>query len=439
MGRLSLNFGPLNRSGGERRLNVAVTRARDRVKILASFRPDDLDLNRTRSKGVQLLRKYLEFAERGPIALLSEVTSEGGEPDSPFEEAVIDALMANGLHVVSQVGVGGFRIDIGIQDPDSSRYILGVECDGATYHSSRTARDRDRLRQQVLEQLGWRIHRIWSTDWIKDPKGETRRVLEAVEAARKPPNPGQGVGDVNPVVPRPEDRADHHRPDASPNGASEITEGRQVRRGEDSSGRARTGAEPGSPGNHQSSQARHAVARTYEYAQLKVRGTRQNFDYESREQLARVVHECVAIEGPVHEGRVIEAVAAIYGISGPRKQVQERILDAVDHARRHNGVVRRGDFLWLAGVTTPTVRGADSNGVTRPIDRVALEEIERAAVEVLRGQFALPREDLGVAVARELGYGRTGTRVGPRIGAALDGLVASGEIVTVGGQMRLAQ
>lgn len=186
-GKMTMNFGPLNRQGGERRLNVAITRARDRVTILASFRPQDIDHSRTSAVGVHLLRSYLEYAEQGPIALLGEITSEGGEFDSPFEEAVANALAAHGLRVVPQVGVGGFRIDLGIKDDTADRYILGIECDGATYHSSRTARDRDRLRQQILENLGWRIHRIWSTDWLKDPIRETQRVLVAVEQAREQP------------------------------------------------------------------------------------------------------------------------------------------------------------------------------------------------------------------------------------------------------------
>lgn len=118
---------------------------------------------------------YLAFADRGPIALESVVTREGGDPESPFEEAVAIALTRAGLAIIPQVGVGGYRIDIGVRDPDTGRYVLGVECDGATYHSSKTARDRDRLRQQVLENLGWTIHRIWSRDWTPTPTAKRRR------------------------------------------------------------------------------------------------------------------------------------------------------------------------------------------------------------------------------------------------------------------------
>jgi very-short-patch-repair endonuclease len=184
-GRFAYNFGPLTQEGGERRLNVAITRARQRVKVVASFRPEQIDLTRVTKDGTKLLRQYLEFAERGPAVLAAPLIREDGEPESPFEEAVAAALRQRGLNIVSQVGIGPYRIDLAIKDEATGRYVLGIECDGATYHRSPTARDRDRLRQEVLERLGWRIHRIWSTNWLKDPAGEVERVLAALASARQ--------------------------------------------------------------------------------------------------------------------------------------------------------------------------------------------------------------------------------------------------------------
>ena len=170
-GKMVSTFGPVNRTGGERRLNVAVTRARNQVRFVASVRPDEIDLSGSSSDRAKLLIRYMEYALKGIGALEGAVTGDGGEPESPFEEAVVDELKARGLTVRSQIGCSGYRIDIGVVDQaNPSRFILGVECDGATYHSSKTARDRDHLRQQVLEGLGWRIHRIWSQDWVKDGK-----------------------------------------------------------------------------------------------------------------------------------------------------------------------------------------------------------------------------------------------------------------------------
>ena len=184
-GRMTMAFGPLNRHGGERRLNVAVTRAREKVVLVSSIMASDIDLNATQSVGVFHLYHYLDYAARGDVALQLTGPQGLGEADSPFEDDVAGAIRALGYNVVPQVGCSGFRIDIGVIDPaEPGRFLLGVECDGATYHSAATARDRDRLRQQILEQLGWRIHRIWSPDWVTHREGEIRRLKQAIEEAR---------------------------------------------------------------------------------------------------------------------------------------------------------------------------------------------------------------------------------------------------------------
>ena len=150
---------------------MLVTRARNQVVLVSSIRYTDIDPEKTRNLGPKLLRNYLEFAERGPVALAGvEVPPSDGEYESPFEEQVGEALKRAGFTVKSQVGTSKYRIDLAIVDPrDTNRFLLGVECDGRTYHQSKTARDRDRLRQEVLENLGWQIHRIWSTEWMRNP------------------------------------------------------------------------------------------------------------------------------------------------------------------------------------------------------------------------------------------------------------------------------
>jgi very-short-patch-repair endonuclease len=188
-GRVAMRFGPLNQQGGERRLNVAVTRARQRMTVVSSMHAHDIDLTRTDAVGVKRLRDYLDYAERGPEAVLGAITDVGERGfDSPFEEEVSDELTRQGLTVHRQVGCSKFHIDLAIVDPNAlGCYLLGVECDGATYHSSATARDRDRLRQDVLEGLGWHICRIWSTDWVRDRNGQVRRVKAALEVALRKP------------------------------------------------------------------------------------------------------------------------------------------------------------------------------------------------------------------------------------------------------------
>lgn len=180
-GKLHYNFGPLNKPGGERRLNVAITRAKYEVKIVSSILHTDLDDEKLNKLGPQLLKSYLYYAStRGKFNPNSSTNSDVGF-DSPLEEDVYDALTARGLILHKQVGCSSYRIDLAVVDPNHpGRYLLGIECDGATYHSSKTARDRDRLRQQVLESLGWKIHRIWSQDWFKRKRHEIEKIVSLV-------------------------------------------------------------------------------------------------------------------------------------------------------------------------------------------------------------------------------------------------------------------
>ena len=199
-GRVGMNFGPLNQVGGERRLNVAVTRAREALLVFGSLRPEHIDLSRTTAIGVAHLKQFLDFAMHGSRAFARAATGPLGDYESPFEAAVAERLGAKGWILHPQIGVSGFRIDLGVVDPDApGAFLAGVECDGATYHRAATARDRDRLRQVVLEGLGWRIVRIWSTDWWTNAAREIDRLhialLAALADARakrnaaEPPNP----------------------------------------------------------------------------------------------------------------------------------------------------------------------------------------------------------------------------------------------------------
>ena len=186
-GRISMNFGPLNREGGERRLNVAITRAKHEVIVFSGLRGEQIDLTRTRARGVRDLRQFLEYAERGPKALVAvnepakKIVAESG-----FEQMVAEALRAAGYEVHRAVGCSGYRLDLAIVDSENpGKYLLGIECDGDTYHRAATARDRDKLRHLILEGLGWKIHRIWSTDWWHDRDQQKNKLLEKIEKLKR--------------------------------------------------------------------------------------------------------------------------------------------------------------------------------------------------------------------------------------------------------------
>lgn len=183
-GKLPYRFGPLLYEGGERRLNVAITRARQRLTLVSSFNHLDMDPNRSSSRGVELLRLYLQYAA-SEGKLLGD-TGHSGIPLNPFEADVFDALSAKGVSLLPQWGASSYRIDMVAQHPEKAgRFVLAIECDGASYHSLPTARERDRLRQQQLEALGWRFHRIWSTDWFSRREAEIEKTVAAYRAAVK--------------------------------------------------------------------------------------------------------------------------------------------------------------------------------------------------------------------------------------------------------------
>jgi hypothetical protein len=187
------NFGPISREGGWRRLNVLFTRSRKSVAVFSSMRPEDIVVDARTPEGTRALRDYLEFARTGILPIERET---GLPPESDFEVAVIDVLRGKGFEVTPQLGVAGFRIDIAVRHPTHrSGYLAAIECDGATYHSGVSVRDRDRIRQEILENLGWkgRIWRIWSTDWFRNPIAETERLLKFLDSLRDQPIPDEHI------------------------------------------------------------------------------------------------------------------------------------------------------------------------------------------------------------------------------------------------------
>lgn len=185
-GNVFQRFGPINSDVGWRRLNVLFTRSKKRMHIFSSMDSSGILVSSTSKRGVKALRGFLEYCETGVIHSTDQETRR--EPDSDFEVAVMEALGRHGFECVPQVGVAGFFIDIAVVDPGNpGKYLMGIECDGATYHSAKSARDRDRLRQAILERLGWKIRRIWSTDWFKNPHAELQPIVRELNALKSEP------------------------------------------------------------------------------------------------------------------------------------------------------------------------------------------------------------------------------------------------------------
>ena len=376
-------FGPLNKEGGHRRLNVAVTRARQQVDVVTSVRCSDFDLAETAKPGAQRLRDYLEFAEQGPEALRSEIESMGGEYESPFEESVAEAVRDLGYQIIPQVGVGGFRIDLGVVDPDSrGRFALGIECDGATYHSTPTARDRDRLRQEILEGLNWRIHRIWSWDWVRERRKETERLREAIQHAVS-----------SHEISAPMASAPHveSAPTLRPRQVLEVSEIRD------------------------SADAQLLPwVEIYELADIGELGLGGEFHLGvNTSRLVLGLEELLAVEAPVSCAYAIKRLAAANGISRRGGRVVSAGEQAIAKAVTKGLAERRGEFLWRPGQELEAVRVPDEFDpqTRRDISDIAPEELE-ATIENLRRSSGAPDEEaLITQAARLLGFNRTGTTI----------------------------
>jgi very-short-patch-repair endonuclease len=388
-GVLRYNFGALNGENGWRRLNVLTTRARRRMTVFASMRGADITPTSVVSQGPRLLRDFLDYAEHGRLTLPN--ASAAAATESPFEREVMLALLERGLEVVAQVGVAGYRIDLGVVDDEvPGRFVCGIECDGVAYHASETARDRDRLRQQVLEARGWSLIRVWSTDWFKDRAGQVERVVKFVEQARRQARDAS-AREAAPELPAPPTPNAGVLADASPHGIAEY---------------------------------HRPVAAEYELAKDEGRYADRDLVSEPPATLATAIGSVVEVESPVHVDDVIVRVAAMWDTRAGTR-IQARIADAFALAERQHLIERRGEFLWNPG-SEVVVRSRA--GTRIPAERIAPEEY-RAAVElVLRGGRAFARPALANEVRSVLGFGRTSETLDEAIGSVLDAMVADGVV-----------
>lgn len=391
-GKLTMAFGPLSAVGGQRRLNVAITRARRRVEIVSSITAADMHHD-VPSEGARHLRRYLDFAERGLAALAVEVGDEAGDVESPFEDEVARIVRSLGYDVVPQVGSAGYRVDLGVRDPERpGRFVLGIECDGAMYHSSRVARDRDRLRQEVLEGLGWRIHRIWGTTWYRDRNGQVERLRAVLEDARR----------ADPPTPRSDMALD-----AVKHEARDDTEGDPL-----------DWARPYVP---------HVPeGPAYGYAM---------HEREGEHDLQRMIGEVVAGEGPVLADVVLVRVREAWGVQRAGHRIRAEFDRSVAQLARR-GRIRRDDdgFLWRGEGQELVVRvpsGHDPS-TRRDVNEVHPDEIALAVAGFVADSRRIDREELSLLVARLFGWGRRGAGIARAIDRAADRLLEAGGIVEVG-------
>ena len=381
-GYLDMNFGPLNKTGGERRLNVLITRARQKCEVFTNITADDIDLGRSNARGVQCLKTFLMYAKEGKLDLSTETDKYYY---SPFEEDVFYKLIDKGFNVKRQVGCAGFSVDLAVVDPKRpSKYLLGIECDGATYHSARSARDRDRLRQRILENKGWNIHRIWSTDWFRNPEKEMTRLISSIEKVK--------AREFNEPI-------DKHqiRNDTIIDRSSETIK----------------------MNNHKSAQ-QYVVANIPHVSDIAL--------YTPQYLIGHII-SVVNKESPVHINEVIRRIVDASNAKRAGSQIRESIENAIDIVIRQRTIIKRGNFLWLISMKTPIVRNRkELPNQAKRIDYIADEEIALAIKSVINSNYGMQPSEVPQAVGHLFGFSRITEEIEKEITTVMNKLVKAGEV-----------
>jgi len=447
-GHVTMNFGPLNKQGGERRLNVALTRARSEMIVFSTLAADRIDLSRTPAIAVRDLKHFLEYADRGPAALGASTQGSLGDFESPFEAAVAQALRERGWTVHPQIGVSAFRVDLGIVHPDRPGvYLSGVECDGAMYHSSTYARERDKIRQAVLEGLGWTLLRVWSTDWWVNKASALERLDTALRAhlaqeRAKPepavgeePSPDQENSDPAPALSAP--GAEPPGPFAGEPKALQIGQEEPLRRVASLVERPTPDAERSAERNREPGPSA-ATSRTtpYAFAHVEIDPGDEPLGDMSPAKLIDPVARVVEVESPVHVDDVIRRVTHAAGLQRAGRRIQGAIVRAIDAAAQSSRIRRKRDFLWCAAPHKVVVRDRSALAPQdKKFERVAPEEIAQAVLSTVARNFSLSREDAISEAARDLGFQRVTATMQTRFSGILAILVNAGKLREADGML----
>jgi very-short-patch-repair endonuclease len=392
-GYLAMGFGPLSRAGGERRLNVLITRARQRCEVFTTLSAEDIDMSRTNAAGAAALKTFLTYAATGKI----DVPVETHRPqDSAFEEQVAAALQQKGYTVHPQVGCAGFFLDLAVVDAETpGRYLLGIECDGAAYHNARSARDRDRLRQAVLEGLNWDLHRIWSTDWFRNPARELDKVVGAIDKAKARPlslHP-MPIVEKKPVT-----------PDAAEAPAVAI-----------------------------------ALPPKYNCAELHIKLQSSDLHLVDADQLSQWLAQVVAVESPIFWLEATRRVAAAVSVQRIGSRIQDAFQRACTTGSRLGCFSMRSGFLWRPGMTDAPVRDrSDLAPSARKIEYVAPEEIRAAIERLAQVSYGVSPGDVANGACRLLGFLRVTDEMRAVVEKERDTLIADGRLLLKGESLVVA-
>nr|WP_067055096.1 DUF3320 domain-containing protein [Mucilaginibacter sp. L294] len=377
-GKVPMNFGPLNNEGGERRLNVLITRAKMRCEVFTNITSDDIKVSESARFGIRALKSFLYFAQYAKFAQPDATIPDEGRP---FEEEVA-AQLANAGHIVrSKVGSPGFYLDLAIVDPENpGRYIIGLICDGKAYDSAASATDRDRLRSQVLELFGWNLYQVWSADWYRNPSRELARLLAAVEQARQ----------VTEIIDK-------------ENEAWQLEVSREIV----------TDTNVATP--------------EYRLADIHIEHIREEFQLYTFAELGDWIAEIVQTESPVHFDEMAKRITDAAGVAKVGSRIRYTLTQALEQAKDENKVITKGVFLWAPEMQVAIVRDRSKlPAAYRKLTFVAPEEIYEAVSQVVGNAIAITEQETIPLVAKLLGFSRVTDEMRQQLSEAIGKTIQEG-------------
>jgi very-short-patch-repair endonuclease len=329
------------------------------------------------------------------------MVNPNSESESPFEEAVEYSLVKKGYKVHRQVGVAGYRIDLAILSEDGSKYDIGIECDGFTYHSTPAARDRDWLRQQVLEGLGWKLHRVWSTAWVRNPAAELDRIEAALHLARSETFDIKNIPVINQKQEEtPDEPLDSHpvMDEISVVGSEEL------------------------------------VLEDYQQANLSSFKPSTDLKDEETNVLLAIITQIARIEGPVHKDVVIERIRVCYQLGKVVSTTREKVEQAIRLAKKIKRVIGNEEFIWFE---EEQLNRSVRYPVDGNIEHISPMELKSVTLMVAKVMFGIPQNDLITEIARLLKFNRTGVRIVEVLGKTIEDLIHKGFLVESFGMIHL--
>ena len=391
-GRMYQRFGPLGHDGGERRLNVAITRAKYNVKLVGSIMPTDIVVKEGTKDGVRMLREYIYYAMQNDYG----ISLGNASVDEPFTDQIVAFIESNGYKCRRNVGASAYKVDIAVEKPGYTDVLMaGIECDGHNYTNTRTARDRDVLRRGIMSSLGWRLYHVWSMAWYLNPEDEKKRLLDFLKQCDKVDMEKQVLKPAAPL------KETNSQPELTFVNVEDMTD-----------------TEDRSSDTHQITFETYAFSNPWEAP--------YEHGEDNYSNLARRIMWVMEREQPIHKEELYRRLATVFGNEKATAPVRRTIDDCI-RRRMSSKIIIRGEFVYLRGAPI-VARAPKKYDDPRTIDHIAPEEIQDAMTKILHFAYGLTSKDLISETARQLGYARTGPRINSALEENIDAMLSSGMI-----------